>query len=54
MKMEERREVLLPDQKQHKEDDEKKKLGEEGEKRSLELEKTLHTKTNTEKKERST
>ena len=30
--MEERREVLLPDQKQHKEDDGKKKLGEEGEK----------------------
>ena len=50
--MEERREVLLPDQKQHKEDDGKKKLGEEGEKRSLALEKKLHTKTKTEKKER--
>ena len=49
--MEERREVLLPDQKQHKEDDGKKKLG-EGEKRSLALEKKLHTKTKTEKKER--
>ena len=53
MKMEERREVLLPDQKQYKEDD-GKKLGEEGEKRSLALEKKLHTKMKTEEKEKIT
>ena len=52
MKMEERREALLPDQKQYKEDDGKKNLGEEGEKGSLALEKKLHTKMKTEKKER--
>ena len=48
--MEERREALLPDQKQYKEDDGKKKLGEERKKGSLALEKKLHTKMKTEKK----
>lgn len=52
MKMEERRKALLPDQKQHKEDDGKKKLWKEGEERSLALEKKLHTKMKTEEKER--